>query len=510
MVKTNSKSSEKGEPKKGGSTFLERAKNYMPAWERPTLKATLEAGAKVATFALAVQAVGASGLEGRSLMSEASDTPLALRGGKDQTSSSLVALEQANFRDKSLTAPSVSASQQEWVYKGPSVEEIWPNVHKEYVGKIEEASKGLHQGEAQGKDGRETALDFHSRKVTPGGETARSAMDVPSSQRGQDKSKGVEDLELSREEFDTLKTCAAFLKEHPEARKCLQMVQNDKEVMGEINDLMQDEVVRRCVISELKNKENVERAILLWEDPKALQVLKKVFNNKKYMENFKHLMQDKELGAHNLYSLEDIRKLSLTKRMIQEVNQSAEPPSTSNTLGWIASGIALAGLTAFFAVGLCCCQDGRGNQDEQRNQGEQGRERNRLITEFANQHHKLTFGSDSEQSSVHSDGEQSVIQVSQSDSCNKRPNGPKNENERFMVWLALAKMKGETIKMHESLAMDNPERFDELKIWASEEFEKWKEQKLKVEQGTSRPLTLDGPSSSLCPEDSELLSQSLT
>jgi hypothetical protein len=522
---SESKSSEKGEPKKGGKTFLERAKNYMPAWEMPTLKAAIEVGAKAATFALAVQAVGASGFESRSLMSESSDSALApmdSKGLTDQKPSFQVAPNQrANFIGTSLPEPYVPPEGFS-SYKGPAIKDIWRNAHKEYVEGVEEAPEGLHQGEAQGKGERETALDFRSRKVIPGGEMARSAMEAPVPQQGQDKSKGVEDLELSREEIGTLKSFADSLKEHPEARKCLQKVRNDKETMDSIKDLIQDEEVRRCAISELKNKGNVEQAILLWEKPKALQVFKKVLNNKEYMETFRNLIQDKEFRGRGLYSLEGTQKSSLARRMIQEVDQPAEPPSAddnphqsySNLIFLATYPTVIIGVVGLF---LCQCrieqedQNEQGNRSEQGDQGEQrGRpeidpfaeERNRLITEFANQNDKLTFGSDSEQSSVYSDGEQSVIQVSRSDSCNKRPNGPENENERFMVWLALAKMKGETIKAHERLAKDNPERFEELKKWASEEFEEWKKQKLEVEQGISRSLTRGAPSSSLCPEGS--------
>ena len=168
---------EKVESKEGGKTFLERAKKYMPAWERPTLKATIEAGVKVATGLLAAQVAfsGISRAEGVSTP-EASDTPLALRGGKDltdRTSSSLVASEQrAKVMSESLRGPYVPPESFS-SYKGPAVKDIWRNAHKEYVEGVEGTPEGLHQGEAQGRDDGKTVLDFRSRKVTPGGETAR-------------------------------------------------------------------------------------------------------------------------------------------------------------------------------------------------------------------------------------------------------------------------------------------------------------------------------------------------
>jgi hypothetical protein len=282
-----SKPSEKGEPKKDGDTFLERAKNYMPAWERPTLKATLEASAKVATGLLAAQVAfsGISRVEGGSTP-EASDTALAQRVGKeltDRISSSLVAPEQANFRDKSLTAPSVSASQQEWVYKGPSVEEIWPNVHKEYVGKIEEASKSLHQGEAQGKDGRETALDFHSRKVTPGEKTSRSVTEAHPDQLKQDKSERAESSEKKEttwQDFEKMLNTEEMregikkLMQNKTAMKLIDKVTNNDKFMAGINDLVQNDEAKKALkammesegfkelaVSQLKDEAGVRRAL---------------------------------------------------------------------------------------------------------------------------------------------------------------------------------------------------------------------------------------------------------
>jgi hypothetical protein len=382
--------------------------------------------------------------------------------------------------------------------------------------------------------------DVRSRKVEPGGRNAQSAMETPLHQREQSEGKRAESFELSGEEIDTLKSFAAFLKGHAEARKCLREVWNDKEVMRGISDLMQDEVVRRCVISELKKKENVEQALLFWEHPKALQVLKKVFTNKEHMETFKNLIQDKRFRGHDLYSLEGTQKSYLTRRSIQEVNQTANttlPGDTSNAP--VESPPAISPSSAKYgflvAVGIACtlyfgpiiaiyycCQRSQRRQEigpsaepeRERNRlmpernrlmpernrpmTERNRpmtERNRLITEFANQLvDKLTFGFDGE----HSDGEQSVKSVSQSDSCNKGPDGPKDQRDKMLVWSAIANLKGETINGHKEIEKKNTERFEEMKIWFSKEFEKWKERQLV----TSRPLTLGGPSSSLRPEGS--------
>ncbi len=399
-----SKSSEKGEPKDGSGTASDKMRKYV---------GVAFAGAyRLGLAVLAVQ--GASGISRAEGVSPpgASDTALALGGGKeltDRPSSSLAVPEQrANciegLPERKLSQDTPGSSDPDGTNKNLGVPDedsplrkLWPHLAEDidkWAREGEQASKGLHQGEGQRKDDRETALDFRSRKVTLGEKTSRSVTDAHPDQLKQDKSERAESLKLSREEFDTLRTCAAFLKEHPEARKCLQMVQNDKEVMGGINDLIQDEGVRRCVISELKNKENVERAILLWENPKALQVLKKVFNNKKYMENFKHLIQDNELRAHDLYSLEDIRKLSLTKRMIQEVQQHAEvlladnipladdTPSTNDTpnkssdrISW---SISMVGVAMLCVLLWCCYRYEQRNQNRQGNQGEQ-RNQNREV-----------------------------------------------------------------------------------------------------------------------------------
>jgi hypothetical protein len=269
-----SKSREKGEPKNSAGTFFERGVRNMGPWMM-----------KAATAVLAVQAVGASGLEGRSLMSESS--ALAPRGGKeltDRTSSSLVASEQrANFieglPERKLSQDTAGPSDPDGTNKNLGVPDedsplrkLWPHLAEDidkWAREGKQASKDLHQGEAQGKDERETALDFRSRKVTPSGETARSAMDVPSSQRGQDKSKGVEDLELSKEEIESLKSFNASLNERPKALKGFRKLSNNKKFMEAVNDLKQDKEFRERALSELKNEESVRKAISLLENSPA-------------------------------------------------------------------------------------------------------------------------------------------------------------------------------------------------------------------------------------------------
>jgi hypothetical protein len=278
-----SKSSENGEPKKGGNTFLERAKSYMPAWEMPTLKAAIDAGAKVATGVLAAQVAfsGINRAEGFSTH-EASDTALALGGGKeltDRPSSSLVASDQrAKFIGKSPTEPYVPVPQQEWVYKGQSTKELWPDAYDKYVG-----NEGLHQGEAQGKDERETVLDFRSRKVTPGEKTSRSVTDAHPDQLKQDKSERAESSEKKETTWQDLNKMLNTEEMREGIKKLMQnktaieiidkAINNEKfmagtkEIMGKdkavqgLKELMQIEGFKDMAMSQLKDEAGVRRAL---------------------------------------------------------------------------------------------------------------------------------------------------------------------------------------------------------------------------------------------------------
>ncbi len=274
-----SKFREKGESKEGGKTFLERAKKHIGAWGMAGLVKT---AVDFSVAAMAVQGAfsGISRVEGVS-MPEASGPALALRGSKsltDQKPSFQVAPNQrANFIDKNRTVLDVPTPRP--LTECSPLDKLWPHLAEDidkWAREGEQTSKGLPQGEAQGVDDGKTPLEFRSRKVTPGGETARFATDAHPDQLKQDKSKGVEDLELSEEEIDSMKSFADSLKEHPKAVRGFRKLLNDEEVMKGVSNLMKDEEFKNYAFSELKKKGSVEQAISLLGSGQAASLLKGV------------------------------------------------------------------------------------------------------------------------------------------------------------------------------------------------------------------------------------------
>jgi hypothetical protein len=220
--------------------------------------------------------------EGRSLMSESSDTALALRGSDSSSLTPAFSDQRTQFIGESLPV---------FPPNGSPLDKLWPHLAEDidkWAREGEEASRGLHQGDAQGRDDGGTSQraekkvkipglpDVRSRKVTPGEKTSRSVTDAHPDQLEQDKSERAESLELSREEIDSLKSFATSLEKDKKAQQGLKEILNDKKAMEEVESLMGNKEFREHALLELKNKESVEQAVSLLKDKRVIENIKQI------------------------------------------------------------------------------------------------------------------------------------------------------------------------------------------------------------------------------------------
>jgi hypothetical protein len=123
--------------------------------------------------------------------------------------------------------------------------------------------KRFYREVSQRTSGEETLPDFRSRKMTLGRKTSRSAMETPSRQLEQGKSKRTEAPELSKE---VLQSFVEALGENKEALQGFKKVLNDTEAMEGIKNLMEDKKFRKYALSELRSENSVKQAISLLEN----------------------------------------------------------------------------------------------------------------------------------------------------------------------------------------------------------------------------------------------------
>ena len=230
--------------------------------------------------------VCSQGAEGRPLVPESSSSALALRDSDNARGLTPAFSDQGvRFIGNSQSERSVPAIPEAFSHpNGPTVQEIWPSLGKAVAEHFEEeASKGLHQGEAQRRYDGEIALDFRSRKVTLGEKTSRSATDAHPDQLKQDKSERAESSEKKETTWQDLKKMfnneemresIKQLMQNETAMTLLYKATNNDTVIAAINDLaqndaaikgmkelMQVEGFKELAVSQLQDTAGVRRAL---------------------------------------------------------------------------------------------------------------------------------------------------------------------------------------------------------------------------------------------------------
>lgn len=277
---------------------------------------------KLAAAAVAGTLLFTAGADARKLKSP--DTAPALRGKDltDRTPFSLPAFDQGATDKKILSELGVPPALQGGFSapEGQTVDKIWPGLGKlmdEHIReKTEKVSKGLYQGDAQGKDEREISQD---------------PMDAPSDRLEQDKSKGVEGPELRKEETDSLKSFVTSLEKDKGALQGFKEILENKEAMEGIENLMRDKEFRKCaLLPELKNEESVKQAISLLESRQAASLLM----NKEVVEICKQITKNGEIERRILKG-----KGSRRGKSNFDIGDSTDDDSGSEKSGVIGGGI---------------------------------------------------------------------------------------------------------------------------------------------------------------------------
>jgi hypothetical protein len=353
-----SKSSEKGEPKKGGDTFLERAKKYIGPWGMAAMN--------TATIGLTLQGgLGIGGVKGFS-MPESPGSALALRGSDNSTG---------------LTPP--FPNQRTWFIGNSQSERSVPS-DKGY--KEKNPSWHFDQREAQGTSGGETfqedrekvegfpvgkrtrvarrqeaRSDIRSRKVTPRRESMRKN---PSCQLERSEGKGRETLELgkgviadfdsleenkaiqkgfqemlkdeelSKEMIHSLEAFMGFLKGNTKNQKEIIKLIEDKEVIEGIKDIFGNEELKKEIIYSIgafmkslkENKRAKEEIIKLIEDEKAMEGIKNLLKYEElregmiyFLEDFMESRKEDEKALDKFIQvLEDERKMEYIKTLLKD------------------------------------------------------------------------------------------------------------------------------------------------------------------------------------------------
>jgi predicted RNA binding protein with dsRBD fold (UPF0201 family) len=366
-----SKSSEKGKPKKGGETFLERAKNYIPAWQMPTLEATIKAGAVVATGLLTAKVAfsGISRVEGVS-MPGASDSALAPRERSDKSTGLTPAFPEQRVLSTS---------------SDPLPDSISPDFNKHieaYQQRVD--NPPFYYGPVQ------EPSDVRSRKMMPGEKKiARSAMETPSQEHREGKR--AESLKLSKEEIDSLKIFADSLEKNEAALQGFKEVLNDKEAMESIENLMKNERFGKRALLELKKKGGVEQAISLLERKESVEQLISLLNGKGEVEKVSgHMSLQKSEGVNS--KERKLGEQSLRKQLPEEAYQEKAASGGGSSGGgsrggnyyyydygdggscskkcWKITGITLGAIVGVIASCYCCCVCGESIGDSVRECGE--------------------------------------------------------------------------------------------------------------------------------------------
>jgi hypothetical protein len=179
----------------------------------------------------------------------------------------------------------------------PTVQQIWPGLYKlmgEGLGERGKAPKDPLQGDAQETPGEKTPPDLHSRKMTPGEKTSRSAIETPQRDVVQSERKRSEPLELNN------KVLAP--KEHRTVQKGSQDLLNNKEIIGDINNLLNNKEFGKDILLVLKNKQILKNLPSLCHRPEFQKFLGTLVKNQNAMDSLHSLYQDQKF-------VEDVSKL---------------------------------------------------------------------------------------------------------------------------------------------------------------------------------------------------------
>lgn len=211
---------------------------------------------------------------------------------------------------------------------GQTVQEIWPDVHKQMV-------EGL--GDAQETPSEKTLPDLPSREMIPSEKTSQPATDAPSRQLEQGKSKWAEARELKGERLDSLmQSFLDSLKEEPKALEAFKELQKNKKAIKNSEDLMKHEDVRKYALSKLMDKKSVEQARSLLESGQAASLLK----GEGVVENIKDMVsQESEMVKPENHTLRG--------RSLEEGR--SQPDKVKAILGLITGGALVV-----LGVSLCC------------------------------------------------------------------------------------------------------------------------------------------------------------
>jgi hypothetical protein len=212
----------------------------------------------------------------------------------------------------------------------------------------------LPQGEAQGKDERETSLGFRPSKTTLGGEISQAPVDAPSDRLEQDKSEMVEYPEFSREEPPFV----SFLKKNEKAWQACEELANDEEVVECVCNLMKDRGFRSYALCEMKNEESVKGAASLLEEKSqesmkdALLSLEKVVSS---LEKNQESMKDALLSLEKAILLlrdEQCKPYRVQRLFMFYTDYCRDGKGISHQdgpgwrIGWTRAGIVLLAVVA--------------------------------------------------------------------------------------------------------------------------------------------------------------------
>jgi hypothetical protein len=181
-----------------------------------------------------------------------------------------------------------------------SSEDAWDQLPRlreameKYIKAKGEASKTSLQEDAQETSGGKTPPDLHSRKMTPGEKTSRSAIETPQRDVVQSERKRSEPLELNN------KVLAP--KEHRTVQKGSQDLLNNKEIIGDINNLLNNKEFGKDILLVLKNKQILKNLPSLCHRPEFQKFLGTLVKNQNAMDSLHSLYQDQKF-------VEDVSKL---------------------------------------------------------------------------------------------------------------------------------------------------------------------------------------------------------
>ena len=353
---SESTSRDKAEPENRTMTFEDRAARYMGSW---SIAKTITMGlvAQVAFSGISrAEGVSPPGASGFALV------PMDSKGLTDQRPSFQVVPDQrANciegLPERKLSQDTAGSSDPDGTNKNLGVPDedsplrkLWPHLAEDidkWAREGEQASNGLHQGEAQGKDERETALDFRSRKVTPGEKTSRSVTEVHPNQLKQDKSERAESSEKKETIWQDLNKMLNTeemregikkLMQNKTAMEIIDKATSNEKFMAGLNDLAQNDEAKKALKAMMESEGFKELAVSQLKDEAGVRrALKAVANGTLTNECYK--------AYKNFFSYQECCH-----------DQKDIPRCDENfRIDWKHTGELVGGLAGAAALAICCC-----------------------------------------------------------------------------------------------------------------------------------------------------------